>query len=379
MKQFNDIFKIIQIHSDYKFISDGARFIGPEIENKIVIIEKNDSYKGELKENYNVCKVSEFEKVLRICQGADLVVLYNLDIFKAKIVLALPKDIKISWRFFGYELYGKKISVFLSDETKRYFPQKSYTQKVESILRIPFRVFKIGAISYSALFFKAVNRINFMLVLSKEEYNMLSNLYKLPTFMRMAPKGWHPIISAKQLESKKDKNIIIGHSRSIFLNHIDTIRDIDKCPNKDNYNFKIMFNYGPENDYTQAVRQLTKNKPYYQLIETFMPRKEYELFYQSISALVINSYRQLAGANIFIGFQYGVKVYLNPQNVHMQWLQNLGFKVFPIEELKYDIENNNVSLSEEEIQYNFDMLEKYNNSYTQEEFIQEIKRQIKCS
>jgi hypothetical protein len=48
-----------------------------------------------------------------------MVVLYDLNFPKAYIANRLPNSIKIVWRFFGLELYGKMPEVVFSEQTIR--------------------------------------------------------------------------------------------------------------------------------------------------------------------------------------------------------------------------------------------------------------------
>lgn len=375
-------FRIVHIHTDYKFIKNSDQFEGPYFENEIIIVEKRESYHGLIEANYIVCNIDEKEYILKLCKKADLVVLYDLDYLKASIALELPETVKIAWRFFGYELYGKRKDLVLSPQTLKYVKHNLLKTWMKKKLLFPYYLMKVGCMSYKHLFYKAINRIDYMFVLSKEEYDYLSRYWKLPAYVKFTPKRNQPKEDAVKLFEAKlhgSTTIVIGNNRGLYNNHLDIMDIIEKSQGAEHYNFSLLFNYGGNGAYTQAVKERANRKSYYTLVTDFMPPDMFNQFYRAINALVINGYRQMAGANIFMAFQNGVKIYLNPKNVFMHWMQNLGFKVFSIERLKSDIEKNNVSLLLSDIQHNFDVLKDFSEKNSKEKFQEEIREKLQHS
>jgi len=92
--------------------------------------------------------------------------------------------------------------------------------------------------------------------------------------------------------------------------------------------------------------------------------------------LVINSYRQMAGNNIFTALGNGVKVYLNRRNVFYTWMKNEGFMIYTIEDFDADLQNNNLRLTDEITKYHVSQLEKFANKYTIEDFQKEIYNRV---
>ena len=50
----------------------------------------------------------------------------------------------------------------------------------------------------------------------------------------------------------------------------------------------------------------------------------------------------MAGGNIFLAIQNGVKVYLNKRNVFLTWLKNEVILVYTIEDFDQDLKDNNI-------------------------------------
>jgi len=366
--------KTVHIHTDYKFVSNTEIFIGDKYENKIIIIKRDRPYPGPFKDDAVFLDKNNntLTKVLEICNSADLVILYDLDTFKQKVALSLPGHIKIAWRFFGAELYSKRKDLFLSNKTKQHVLQ---TTKIFSDLYLnPFKNFyhllKHG-VNPKKLFLKSLLRIDFMIVLSKDEYEFLSNYWNLPEFIK------HPHFNFKYNEinldeiiNQKSTNpaIVIGNNRLMYNNHLDIIEEIEKIPQKSKYKFIFLFNYGPNEKYAHTVRNFIKDKNHYQMIDELISPDKFDCFYQNINGLVMNSYRQMGGANIFLALLNGVKVYLNKKNILYTWLQNEGFKIFSIENFKTDLMHNQIIPEKTILQYNFRQLIKFSEKYTNNDF-----------
>lgn len=367
--------KAIHIHTNYKFVNDSYLFDGELFENKTIIFQNNKPFNGSFKHKPILLnhRIRDIKKAIEICKNSDLVVLYDLNMIKCLIALALPDKVKVAWRFFGYELYRRKKELFLSEKSFKFIQQKKK--------KIYYPLLKIYYyLKYKYIFDRAVKRINYMLVLSNEEYSFLKNNWKnLPEFIQLPHIFFEETLRIPDTK-KKEKNttptIVIGNSRNSYNNHLDVIELIDNNPAKSNYNFTLLFNYGPTGQYYKEVKKRVQNKSYFNLLEDFMPPEEFNDFYQNISALVINSYRQMAGANIFLALRNGVKVYLNEKNVFMQWLKNEGFIVFPFSDFDKDLKDGNIQLDYETAENNLEKLKQFSKKYTNEDFQKVIYNKI---
>lgn len=353
--------KTVHIYTGHTFTRNSDRFEGDLFENTIIIFseKRTESKPGERIIQLNGTK-KDIEEVIGICQNAELVVLYDLDSVKIKIALSLPDHIKIAWRFFGHELYDRQRLLYLSKTTRKTLGAKLIFEKIWEKKNI-------------TQFTKALNRINFFLGISETEYRFLSeNWGKLPHFIQLSITLTNKDSIPPDFRLKKGEAsplIIAGNSKSLYNNHIDIIKLIVQEPNSQYFNFTILFNYGLEKYYTKKIRKLTRGKNYFHLIEEFMPLDEFNNLYERASAVVINSYRQMAMGNIFTAFKKGVKVYLNEKNLMLHWLKMEGFKVYRIKDLQNDIHNNNnVSLTQDLAIHNFQQLKKLSEKYSDEKF-----------
>ncbi len=376
--------KVIHIHTDYKFINNSNFFDGDLFDNRIIIIQNSEPYTGPFKDKSLLFSTTseDLKRIINICKEADLVVLYDLNTIKCRITLALPSSIKIAWRFFGYELYGRQKDNFVSEKTLQFVFQEKQQILLDQILK-PIKklyaILKFGG-TRDNLFYKAMNRINYMLVLCFEEYDFLSNFWsQLPEFVQL-PFPYY--LNDSRLPDFYEKTVIgkpmivLGNNRSLYNNHLDLIELVDRKPNKNQYIFTLLFSYGPQNEYTMAVKEAVIGKKYYTLIEDFVSPEKFETFHHSITALVINSYRQMAGANVRMALRNGSKVYLNKKNIYFKWLRNEGFKVFTIEDFDSDLTNNNIKADKTLAEYNVNQLVNISKKYTKEDFQQKLYQKI---
>lgn len=365
---------ITHIHTDFKFIHNTKMFEGAYFSNTSIIISQN---KVAPKNHEDVLLFSrdtnDIQKIVDICAQADLVVLYDLDSIKIKIALALPKKVKIAWRFFGYELYAKRPDLFKSELSRKYdvLPFKKRMRRKLSFL---FRYIYSGK-THAQRYNRVLDRLNYFLALSEEEYQLLKQYWPtLPQFIKLP----HFHFDRKLVEvdfQKKEKEkplIILGNNRSSYNNHLDIIDLIEKYENRQNYNFTFFFNYGTYGKYAKEVEERTGNKNHYTVITNFLDKENFMVTYQKASGLVINGYRQMAGANIRTALEHGVKVYLNDKNVHKQFLENQGFKIYSIEDFENDLKNNNLGLDKETALHNMENFKRFSKAYTKDDFQKQV-------
>ncbi len=361
--------KMVHIHSDKKFLKMVEDFNHPSIENEIILIGITN------KEQQNFCTRTFFEtkkdcsEIIDICNSSNAIVIYNLDNFKSTIINNIHSDVKIIWRFFGSELYKQLPKKMYSPLTLNMMSKSGIIQKAHKIL------LKCVSVILSRKFHrlerkKAMSRIDYMITISELEHKYINNIWpQLPPYIQ-APYSHH---APKFTPLLCDKNpiMIVGHSRSMYNNHLDVIK-ILQTTKIDNFSFIFFFSYGDENLYTSAVRfELTKLDNV-KLVEEFLSKDQFQSIYKNAASLVINSYRQLGGSNIMEALKNGVKIYLNKKNLHFKFLTDHGFHVFEINLLKKDLLTNNIMLTQKEMIHNINMVSKLASTYTKTKFQSQI-------
>jgi len=372
--------KAVHIHTELKFIGETNIFEGPYFKNQIFYLGENKFYQGSFDDRLINIKRNYFglKKIIRICNSSDIVVLYDLDPIKSAIANSVSENIKIAWRFFGYELYKRNKELYVSRESYETLSKDGNSDLFEDSLTFSFlSSLKPVNLFFDSSFNKAVSRIDFFLCLSRMECSELSEEWpKLPQCIEIPFWGETGDSKPEELWEMKEPTIMLGNNKSIYNNHLDVIRELNKHSKASAYDFIIPFNYGEEGEYTETVRLKVKERGMYTLLEDFLPYKKYNEIIRQSSALIINSFRQLGMATIFMAIRGGVKVYLNPKNITYDWLRSRGFKVFDINSIGVDLGNHDVKLSVAEIECNIQALRNFKESYPKTEFQRNLVEKV---
>lgn len=337
--------RFLHIHSDQKFIHNTElSFKNPEFENTIVYFGKLDvSFEGNI-----ICldyNYKNFEKVANIAKNYDAIVFYSMCLQHAIICNKLPSKIIVFWRFFGAELYPYLYKEMLSRESLNYV-KNNYMHRILSITKHLL----IDHMTADQIFWKAVNRCNYMICLSDYEYHYLKEKFTiLPDYINVP---YQPI-SNDFIYPKDGKTIIVGHSKDIYGNHLEVLYQINRNSCRDEYFYYLPFSYAEySKSYSREVESVVSIWPTANVIKNFISFEEYTKILQNSSAIVSNTYRQMAMGNVFLAFNYGIKVYMNPKNVMYQWLIDNGFYVFTIDQLLHDMGNKEISLTKGQMKEN---------------------------
>src|SRR5690606_24863607 len=91
-----------------------------------------------------------------------------------------PSNVMVIWRFFGTELYARRLDWFFSSKSIEAHSIKQRIKlqvKKNKVFNLISKYF-IGG-KNDALFFRAIDRIDFMLLLSKNEYQFLKERWPM--------------------------------------------------------------------------------------------------------------------------------------------------------------------------------------------------------
>ncbi len=345
---------VTQVHTDPKFIKSSERFYNSKFINQLIILGENSGHNGTPSENnffYFDYTIKSINSVINKCNQSDIVVLYDLNFIKCYIANRLNPSVKIIWRFFGVELYNKMPEYVYSPLTLSVLKKqhKGYLQNnIYKLLAKSKQLLKYQTI-FEKEFKKALKRVNYFCGVSDMEYQFLKTKWTgLPQFLQWPLSHIEPNTS----NSSKNNQIILGNNRSAYNNHLDILETVAKYKLDDETSFLLLFNYGQNNDYSNKVREKARKIKNIKIIEDFLSREEFSKLYLTSSAFVMNGYRQMALGNIFEAIKCNVKIYLNEKNIIYDWLIKEGFKIFLINNILDDLNNNQINLTEQEATYN---------------------------
>lgn len=367
-------YKLVHIHTDFKFLYETLRYKDDSLYNEIVFIGEVDEMTISKLDNlnfpYKIYSFSEIYKMHEIISEFDGIVFYSMDAIKVDILTKNDKNIKVFLRLFGYELYSQKLNKYISTSTLNLINpiafsnnnfKKNLKKKIKRIFGFEYR---IDIEKQKALY----SKIDAVLLVNKFEYEELNKYFYLPKFIQVSLIK-EPPINLKL--SSKNNEVIVGNSRHLWNNHLDVLKLIKKSKRYINYKFIFFFNYGANEHYAQAVRK-EAHEDCFIFIENFLDSDAFNEIYDSASALLINSYRQHALGNIYSALLSGTKVYLNKKSSTFQSLKHDGFIISEINELSKDLDQGDIKLTLEEYKHNINCYMRVKNNYTNVNFIENI-------
>jgi|GEM_PF-2082858 len=365
--------KIFHIHTDSKFLHDSDKYVSQSFENKIIFVGDKEDVKKDYGDSilFFPRQDRSISLIIEAVKDADLIILNELDTFKTKLLEQLPPDKKIFLRLFGYELYYLKRDGFISNETRKsFFPirkEQSIIRNFKNLIHQYFQKPMKFDTEKQRNIFRKIDRI---LLVNKFEYDGLGKYFYLPEFLKIPILNEHRHLN---LDTPKKNLILIGNSKHYWNNHIDILKMLRRVNSISNYQLFLFFNYGPEGDYTQKVRKLSKSFDYLTFQEEFLSMPDFIKAYSEASALVINSYRQHALGNIFTAIFSGCKIYLNKRSSTYNWMKANNFIISEVSELKDDIKRGNIGLSKNEMEHNVKIYRKLTEEYSQKDFIKAVE------
>ena len=354
---------IVHIHNDIKFISDSKNFDGEYFNNTIIYLHNRchfNNYNDNSLINFNFrSNIFHLKKIIKICNKSDVVVLYGLDIYKAYLSNRIQKKVKIVWRFFGSELYHLRPQFYLSNLTLHYISKSkivNFNEILSSISQI-FKQFLIGNCISLFNIQERIKNVDLVLMLMKEEYDDLKQHFiYLPKFIEI-PYLENPINQNFLLSENKKNQIIIGNNMSHFNNHLEIVKIIRDIDTSKKYNFIFPLSYNQTNSsYSRELLKLLNTIENATTLRSMISLKEYTTLIGTSKALIQNSYRQMGVGNIKLAIISGVKDYLNPKNVVYTHLVKKGFYIETTNNFEQDLKDDNISLTQTQINNN---IEKY--------------------
>lgn len=357
---------------------DTDNFEGSIYVNKIYLVSKLVDSIAISKFPVEIVSYENIQLIIEDCENADLVVLYDLDFIKIKILFKLKKTVIVAWRFFGYELYSRTIENYLAP-IELDFKRRQDAVRHKNLSLLKKVKLKTSKLKRDFFFNKALKRLNYILILCDQEYEELSVFWTLPK--KIVLPSVHRL-SEKNNNQKESKgkhrgtyNVVIGNNTSIYNNHLSSISLIEDTFFQE-IKFIFLLNYGPQGEYLNLLRENIEIKKNVEIIDNFLPAKEFSSFYRDKDALFINGYRQMAVANIFQAIEFGVKIYLNSKSSVYNWLISEGFLIFTEVNFLEDQRSLNLRLSPEEIGLNFQRLLSFNIKFSKVKFQERVRSHL---
>jgi len=347
-------FQIVHICEDEKFINSAVEQFEHCFSKQniffVLPVSSDENFK-HVKNQIFIHKTTpeNLTQVSSSISNKAIVVLHSLSPRFYDFVLQLPKNIKIIWFCFGFEVYNDadyfKNDLLLDKLTKHKFPEikKSKKDKFIEAARPYYRLVKLNLpLSPKEYKHKVIQRIDFLGSSFYEEFEQVSKLIKQKkSFFDFWYYPLEQILDVTSEISTEKKYIIIGNSGFKSGNHLDIF---DKIKNYSLQDLEIVvpLNYGEPNYIQEILIEGKKdfNKTFKPLLD-FMPLAEYNTILESVGVAILNNKRQQAVGNTIALLWFGAKVFLSRKNPFYHYLRRKGVVVYC-----YETELNEKSISQ---------------------------------
>lgn len=276
-----------------------------------------------------------------------IVIFHSLPNHIINFIGSINSNIPVIWFLFGFETYGDpniyKRNYLLDKKTYKYFENNTSKVTVKenlyAILAPLIRIFKpnfpksLLEVKKHAIRLKynQLKRVDFLGCSFDEEYDFQIKLLK-----RKIPKfdfWYYPLEQTVEIATPINSNkntILIGHSGFTNGNHYDILSKIQYY---DLIQYKILvpFSYGNV-EYMTKIKTLVKDlKLKIDFLESFLPKKEYNIFLNDVKFAIFNNRRQQAVGNTIALLYLGAKVFMSEKNSFYKYLKNNKIVVFSYE------------------------------------------------
>lgn len=332
-----------------------------------------------IKQNQRVMRVKSGNVKYFIKQNkADAIFLHGLFSMPLSIIHEVPKDIKVFWFSWGYDIYGNdnislvKMPLF-HEKTQEAISiiNKSFNKRIKNALTyIPHKI-KESFIYH--FYIKAVSRIDYYSGVLPIEYSLCS---QSPYFKAQEVRySYFPFEIFSEFNNHtfhRGNNILIGNSADMKNNHLDILPYL-KNASPFCSNFILPLSYCEENKYKKIVTQEYSNALGKNLvvIKDFLPIDEYVEILHGCKAGIFFHERQQGMGTIMMLLVMGCKVFLSETSVVYKHFCSIGVKVYSVQtELTYSELNN--ELSEEDRLENLKRLNLLNVKQLYQEYMENI-------
>lgn len=332
-------YRILHITKDDKFFDGVYKSFETDerLENRAVLeVNQVEGYQYRRIKNVDRIRLvdrADMKAVLR--QGEyDAVFFYSLSMHQYDYFRWIPRDRKIIWWCWGFELYEN------SEGTTPFIPIRLFqpqTAALRKMLRSDAHGWKHLLKAHLLRHYRdyrrsmIISRIDYFQPVIPLEYQLMRNVKGF-----FAKEFYYPRCFRRKVDysvrHSVDGAILLGNSSSETNNHLDVW---ERVKNNIPYGRRVIIplNYGYM-DYADAIcKRIISDKHDLMFLRDFMPRDEYWSLIDGCSFAVFGVMRQQAMGNIFHCLAKGIKVFLYRDSLVYRFLKEWGYAVYAIEDI----------------------------------------------
>lgn len=341
--------RFIHFVVDDKFIPDSIRCFQDAglTTNKFFYLTENPTAVSFLRNTIVECvNIRQIGVIIENLKQDDVVVLHCLYALPAELVCKIPRNVKVIWYAWGFDLYGNEypIKPLLEVGEEKLKPMTKSRVRWMIWLKEALRRYRVltetkGYLTKSAsVQYTAIARVDFFAGVFASEHKLLQDNCEYYHAKRVTHNYIHPEeFSLKEIEKPQSitgNNILLGNSASYLCNHIDIIHALYNQTRDHSYNIYCPLSYGGNSFYVNSVVKEGKRlfgdrfKP----LLDYLPLNEYTKIIQSCGSIVLGYQRQAATCNCLTSMWNGLKLFLPANSMNYSEYKKVeGLKVFSIE------------------------------------------------
>lgn len=344
------IIRIAHFVTDEKFIDDmiaSFEAVLPGCNLYYLFSKKLDNKLKFIKSNKIVIvNERDIDMFLSSKLAVDIIIIHNLLSIPYQYIPTIPKSIKVVWFSWGFDIYSNKLPKLklarIPNRVKRDSLLFSiYLKNMFNEIREHFYYHKYnllhGKYAEEKLFKDAIRRIDFYSGVFPLEYDIVSkNNYfnaKQVFFNYPGKKGTFNYEDVYNLPIVGD-DIQIGQSASPLLNHVSALKVLRKVRIRER-KIIVPLSYQNEEWYVNYVCKVGEKLygNHFMPLKDFMPLDRYSDIMRNVGIAIFYIMQQSAVGNILMALWNGAKVFLPKASLNYKHFRDLGFVIFPIEEI----------------------------------------------
>ena len=344
--------------------------------HEYIYISNNKNYKfNRINTALDRIKIMSADEFLCLCQTGcyDAVFLHAIDSFPFNKTKNIPKEIKVFWLVWGYDLYGHPWNAPMI-KMNLYKPKtiESCPWLKQSFIYDFLRRFKRVCVSYlnringvndifhysSKDFIEAVSRIDYFSGVLTNEYDLVKDV----PYFRAEPVSYAYASVESMYESVPSTipaigdNVLVGNSAAETNNHLDILEYI-KDFKPDKRKVILTLSYSGIKRYVDmviAAYQKVFGDKIYPLLQ-LMSLKEYNNVLCTCGYGIFFHERQKGIGNISVLIMNGAKVFLSDTSVAYHYYKSMGIYVYSVQK-DLNPESLSTPLTDEQKMYNIKTL-----------------------
>lgn len=310
-------------------------------------------YSGILRPNISKAKNLEnikkfnFHKVIffreKDFKKYDLIVFHSLNYWNSKILLKLrtKRYYSIVW---GGEIYtNTELKTDFSRNDKYLNSKVSFLRRIYDFIQYGYylstaernkiiakALFMSKKLSSNPMEFEILKKDN---IYSKSATNFIFSYNPIEFMVKKFPKT-----------IKKENIMVIGKSGNVAEDHLPVLKKIhDNLENVCNFKFLMNFSYGDKKYIADILDFLRSfDKVNFKIENEFKKMEDYFCEISKAKFFILNSKRQQGVGNIIAHLFFGTKIYLNDENILLDYFKKTGFKIFSVNDFYRDLRDNKI-------------------------------------